>query len=71
MKSKGLVISFGLILVVMLAGCEQTQTEAEQLSEFQITACNSADKGNTCDTKLPELDLVTKEECCEILGKCC
>lgn len=71
MGRKGLVIGFGIILVVMLAGCAQEQTEAEQLSEFQVTACNSADKGNTCDTKLPELELVTKEECCEILGKCC
>ena len=41
------------------------------LSEFQMTACDSADKGGTCDTKLEALGLVTKEECCNILGKCC
>jgi len=45
--------------------------DASQLSDFQLTACNSADKSGTCRTKLPKLNLITPEECCSILGKCC
>lgn len=41
------------------------------LSEFQITACNAADRGGTCETRLPRLGLVSKEDCCKYLGKCC
>lgn len=43
----------------------------EPLSELQITACNSADEGGTCETKLLKLDLVTPEDCCKYLGTCC
>ena len=45
--------------------------EQELLSELQVVACNSADKGKTCDTKLKELGIVPKEQCCQVLGKCC
>jgi hypothetical protein len=41
------------------------------LSEIQVTACNAADEGGTCETKLDELDLVAREDCCKYLGKCC
>lgn len=41
------------------------------LSELQITACEAADEGGTCFTKLPDLNLVSTEECCKYLGKCC
>lgn len=41
------------------------------LSDFQTTACNAADRGGTCRTKLPKLNLITPEECCRYLGKCC
>lgn len=72
MKVNSLIISLGVILIVLISGCAQKEVESsEQLSELQITACNAADKGNTCDTRLPELGIVTKEECCNILGKCC
>jgi flagellar basal body-associated protein FliL len=43
----------------------------EPLSDLQITVCNAADKGKTCDTRLPKIGLVTKEECCRSLHKCC
>ena len=48
-----------------------TTLVTEELSDFQITACNAADEGGTCDTKLTQVNLVTKEECCKYLGKCC
>lgn len=41
------------------------------LSDIQITACNEAYKAETCDTRLAELGIVMKEECCEALNKCC
>ncbi|NOQ55553.1 MAG: hypothetical protein GQ477_01970 [Nanohaloarchaea archaeon] len=42
-----------------------------KLSELQETACNAAERGNTCDTRLSDLGLVTKDECCVALGMCC
>ena len=41
------------------------------LSDIQVTACNEADTAGTCDTRLAELGIVMKEECCEVLDKCC
>jgi hypothetical protein len=41
------------------------------LSDFQVTACNAADRSGTCVTKLPKLNLISPGECCEYLGKCC
>ncbi len=45
--------------------------ETTTLSDFQVTACNAADRSDTCRTKLPKLNLITPEECCKYLGKCC
>ena len=45
--------------------------EVATLSDFQVTACNAADRSGTCKTKLPKLNLITPEECCRYLGKCC
>ncbi len=42
-----------------------------KLSDLQETACLAAEKGNTCNTRLSDLRLVTKEECCASLGVCC
>jgi hypothetical protein len=55
-----------LIMVLFILGCA-----AKELTELQVTACESADEGGTCDTKLEDLNIVTKEECCQILDKCC
>ena len=42
------------------------------LSDLQVTACNAADRAQTCLTRLPKLiGLVTKEDCCKYLKKCC
>ena len=41
------------------------------LSEIQISACSAAHIGGTCNTKLNDLDLVSSEDCCKALGKCC
>lgn len=79
---KKIVICLFLVSAVFLSLCLEQEEEKEQpvvtttlkempLSELQITACNSADEGGTCETKLPELGLVTPEDCCKYLGKCC
>ncbi|MBM3199413.1 hypothetical protein FJZ53_00640 [Candidatus Woesearchaeota archaeon] len=57
-----------LITAMLLCGCGVK--EKPQLEELQVTACNSADSHQTC-AKLPDLDLVTAEDCCAALGKCC
>jgi len=41
------------------------------LSEFQIKACNAADRGGFCKTRLPKLKLVSDADCCRYLNKCC
>jgi len=60
------------------AGSERPEEESvvfkptgSKLSDLQETACLAAEKGNTCNTRLSDLRLVTKEECCASLGVCC
>ena len=62
-----------LIIVVFLIGCKGTakKESAKKLSELQIEACNTAHEAGTCGTRLSEVGIVLKEECCKILGKCC
>ncbi|MBI2654791.1 hypothetical protein HYX02_08370 [Candidatus Woesearchaeota archaeon] len=63
---------FSLVLMI-LAGCKGQQSISSKttLSELQIEACNSADAAGTCDTRLAEVGIVLKEDCCRELGKCC
>ena len=64
--------TFILILLVLSVSCTQVPEEPPKtLSELQIMACNTADEANTCDSRLAELGIVLKEDCCQILGKCC
>lgn len=41
------------------------------LSDLQINACNSADEGGTCKSKLEGMGIVSLSDCCKYLGKCC
>lgn len=50
---------------------EGLPVEYRSLSDIQIAACNAANEAGTCDTRLAELGIVLKEECCEVLGNCC
>jgi len=59
-----------VILIIFLFTNNISQ-KTPQLSELQITACNAADQANTCNTRLPEIGIVLKEDCCKALGKCC
>jgi hypothetical protein len=54
-----------------IESASKEKKDASTLSDFQVTACNAADRGGTCRTKLQKLNLITPEECCKYLGKCC
>lgn len=78
MEKNHIIILILLILIFLFIladkqGVLQSKGVSKQkvLSEFQIEACNSADIAKTCDTRLPEVGVVLKEDCCEALGKCC
>ena len=61
-----------LIISLFLISCAPAQgPPPKTLNDMQMTACNSADAAGTCDTRLPEVGIVLKEECCKNLGKCC
>ena len=62
------------IFIVLTAACQKApepKAETKTLSDMQVTACNTADEAHTCDTRLAELGIVLKEDCCKSLGKCC
>ena len=66
---------FMLVLIIFTTACQKLYDSKTKdtmiLSDFQITACNTAHEAKTCDTRLPELGIVLKEDCCKALGKCC
>ena len=59
-----------LILILFITVCDYLKSEPE-LDEFQITACEAADKAGTCNTRLMDVSIVLPEECCNVLGRCC
>ena len=76
MKKFALIL---LLFIILIYGCERasqlppadTAPPKKSLSDIQVTACDTAHEAGTCDTRLPELGIVLKEDCCEVLGKCC
>lgn len=77
MKKTAIILA---VLVIFIYGCQkasekqkidEVKTETKKLSDIQITACNTAHEAGTCETRLQELGIVLKEDCCEALGKCC
>jgi len=71
-----LVIVF--FLIVILSNQKQKEAaktspklEPKTLSELQTQACNIADQAGTCNSRLADVGIVLKEDCCEVLGKCC
>ena len=74
MKKISLVSLIFLLVIVIVVGCKEQESKSSSktsLSELQIEACNSAAAAKTCDTRLPEVGIVLKEDCCKELGKCC
>lgn len=77
-KIKRYMIDFALVFLflIILTACQKVERKSEMkpeksLSDMQITSCNAAHGAGTCDTRLQELGIVMKEDCCEVLGKCC
>lgn len=77
MKKFALIL---LIFIIFIYGCqkasgpqvtEEANKKTKTLSDIQITACDTAHEAGTCETRLAELGIVLKEDCCEVLGKCC
>jgi len=68
-----IILSYYLMLKndIKNAGPKDKNEKVTPLSDFQVTACNAADRSGTCKTKLPKLNLITLEDCCRYLGKCC
>jgi len=70
-------LSITIVLVssmFVLSSCSKQKPVVpapNNLSDLQTTACNSADAGGTCSTKLVDLGIVTPDQCCKALGKCC
>jgi len=69
MKKLVLLLAF----LIFLLGCKEIPEKEipKTLSELQVDACNIADEAGSCDTRLIEVGIVLKEECCNILEKCC
>ena len=66
------LIALALALLTILGCIPANLTDSPKtLSELQITACDEAHVAQTCTTRLEELGLVTPEDCCEVLQKCC
>ncbi len=80
-KMAVVIIILGALAVIFLyyallnqsieSASKEKKNASTTLSDFQVTACNAADRSGTCRTKLPKLNLITPEECCKYLGKCC
>lgn len=80
-----LLTMFTLSVLIILNGCKNLEKtvqntdsntgpllgENSQLSELQEVACVSADDAGTCSTKLESVGIVSKEDCCKYLGRCC
>lgn len=72
-----------LLIAIFLVSCARHAGQAgvsgsdrqklptvDGLDEFQVAACDGAHKNNNCNL-LPDLNLVTAQECCVKLKYCC
>lgn len=81
-----LIVSIAIVIVLTALGFQNQPVKERQagqssadfnadkvieLSDLQIKACNSAQEGGTCQTRLRELAFVSPEDCCTVLGLCC
>ncbi|MCG2717572.1 MAG: hypothetical protein L6408_01900 [Nanoarchaeota archaeon] len=70
-------VLFILLVLLIIMGCSgnQIDTDSEDkdaaMGDFRKTACTEAEKNNECFNGLPNLDLVTPDECCEEYSVCC
>lgn len=65
------VLMIGIILVPLLLFLIVDALRPPELSAMAKTACEIADREGTCESRLIELGIVTKEDCCKAIGSCC
>ena len=70
-KNKPNPFIFIILSLAVLALVLFYMQSSRELSELQVVACSAADAASTCDSRLAEVGIVLKEECCQALGKCC
>lgn len=49
----------------------QTVDKTQDSITFEEDVCNAAEDADVCDTKLEELGIVSKNDCCQIYKRCC
>ncbi|MCX6711890.1 MAG: hypothetical protein NT139_02550 [Candidatus Woesearchaeota archaeon] len=59
-----------LLFLLFITGCTNLNNVGTNLNELQEQACNTASKYDTCG-KLQDIAIVSKDECCKELRKCC
>lgn len=58
-----------LFLIISIGDADKIIGHA--VTDIKLWACKYAEIGDTCFTKLPLLDLISPEQCCQRYGKCC
>ena len=71
-----LIIIFLVVVIIFLLSLIASFSQYQQIvqdarTDIKATACDNADRLGLCFNKLPELDLVSPEECCVLMNKCC
>jgi hypothetical protein len=66
------------LLALVLIGCAKTEDKGLETAtgnnvrqEIESVMCDSAEKGDSCTTKLARIGLITQEQCCAQYQKCC
>lgn len=54
-----------------IGDADSSVKKPKELTAFQVEACNAAYEAGTCDTRLKQLGIVSKDDCCSSLSKCC
>ncbi len=65
-----IILSLASIFLITTIN-DQNKIVGSVISEIQLSACAYAEEGGTCFTRLPLLELITPEECCQETGNCC
>jgi hypothetical protein len=69
-----IIIAVSVLIIIASVYIIIVKPFKAEMSDFKIWVCNTADslqsQSNAC-SKLTELKIVTKDECCKELKKCC
>lgn len=54
-----------------LSADNQTNDKTQDSVTFEEDVCSAAEDADVCDTKLEELGIVSRNDCCQIYRRCC